>query len=160
MAQTKLGEAVDGILERLVVLEPLALPRTVHAVKHFFHTQSTHPYWVHRLEGIEPRERSGNQVLSYELRLMLRLVYEDLTADWTGAIEEGAVVEAADVVAFFDSHHRLAVESDPALRQPPRWVGPRGLTISAGPLGVYPLYDTLKHLGIEFRLTVPITVGP
>ena len=159
MTLTPLGEAVDGILDRLVILEPLALPTTVDAVKHFYHTQATWPYWTHRFDGLVPRERSGYAVQSYDLSLVLRLVYGHLTADFQGTVAQTAVVDAADIVGFFAAHHRLAVESDPDLRQPPRWIG-GGVTISAGAQGVFAPIDGLSQIGIEFRLTVPIIVSP
>jgi hypothetical protein len=162
MAETNLGEAVDGILDRLVVLEPIALPATRDAVKYFFHSQSTWPYWVHRLEGLTPgATQHDDRVSRFELRLLLRLVYGHLTADWQGGIEQGAVVDAADIVAFFVRNKRLAIEesTDVTLRKAPRWLHPDGVTITAGALGVYPLSDSLHHIGVEFRLTVPITVS-
>jgi hypothetical protein len=159
MALTPLGQAVDGILDRLVVLEPLALPTTKDAVKHFFHTQATWPYWTHRFDGLVPRERSGQSVLSYDLSLVLRLVYGHLASDFKGTVAQTAVVDAADVVGFFTRHHRLAVESDPALRQPPRWIG-GGIVISAGAQGIFSPIDSIAQIGIEFRMTIPITVSP
>ena len=162
MAQTHLGEAVDGILDRLVQLEPLALPETRDAVKYFFHSQSTWPYWVHRLEGLTPgATQHDTRVSRFELRLLLRIVYGHWTADWQGGIEQGAVVDAADVVAFFVRNNRLAIEdsTDVTLRKAPRWLHPDGVTIFAGALGVYPLTDNLQQIGIEFRLTVPINVN-
>lgn len=157
--QSNLGLAAQGVLERVVALEMLALPGT-NAVPYPWYRQDSWPYWTNWTNGLTPQRGDQKSVQRADYSIELRLVAGHLSSTYEGQIQYDAALMVADVVAFFVRHDRLAVPDaeDTALRKPPRWTAPQGHTFRAGRLGFFEMGDVVQVFQ-SFIIDVPLNVN-
>ena len=158
--QSNLGLAAQGVLERVVALQRLALPDSTNAVPYPYYRQEAWPYWTNWTNGLTPQRGDDKNVQRADYSIEMRLVVGHLSSTYEGQIQYDASLMVADVVAFFTRHDRLAVPTaeDTTLRKPPRWTAPQGHTVRAGRMGFFEMGEIVQVYQ-SFVIDVPLTVN-
>lgn len=138
-ATSTLGQAVEGVMARLVALEMLAVPSCKNAVPYIYHVQSSWPYWTNTVLRLVPELAGDRTVTAFTLVAEMRLVFGHMTSVYDGGFEAESALTMADVVAYFVKHARLAVPDaeDASLHKPPRWLSPVPVVVRAEGVRAY-----------------------
>lgn len=149
-----------NVLERVLVMELLAVPDATAAFKRWIEFQQQPPFWVNR-PGPVPSPSGADKMPTYELSPTMRLVlayHHDVIREdeVDGNIQERAWDYQADVMAYFERYRRL----DPPGHAPVAHLGHAPVTIDC-PIGLdlkmLPLSRSV-YLAMDFELVVPVTV--
>lgn len=161
-AQSNLGLAVQGMLERLAALQMLVWPDVKNAVPYPLHEQNSWPYWTNSFEGLSPNIPVGDRrAVGFAFDVEMHLALGQVASLYDAQMQIDALLMSADVVAWFTARPRLADPSadDVTLHTPPRWIAPSGITVRAGRLNFAPNDTNTYDVFVLFPLTVPIHVG-
>ena len=154
-----LRDAYEGVLNRIVLLQPLALPDTKNALPNPFHTQETWPYWTTRPGvAIPVRNHQGSRAVQpYDFDFIMRVVWGHLTSGFDGVLEVESFLDSAEILHYFTKHDMLADESavDSDLHTPPRYLSPVATVITTDPVSFFSV-GTVWQIATEFTLTATI----
>lgn len=165
----KLQTVVGTVIDRVVALEPLAVPAAAYATKRWVEFRQDVPYWCNRVAGIsraEGPEDLPEYVLTIQMRLILTyqagVVRED-NIDGNAQVKAWEYIPAA--VRYFEQHRDLTPlvldEEEEPLFTRLTHIDPSRVHISCPrgmDLQVLPLTRSI-YLSADFELTVPIMVG-
>lgn len=161
-AASRLGQAVDGILQRLTALQMLAVPDCKNAVPHPFHVQDTWPYWLNWYDGVTPHVQGDRTVTAHTLAVEMRLVLGHVSSVHEATFQYDSLLAAVDVAAYFERCPHLADSQadDAALHTPPCWMGPSGIILEPGGLTFGDsITPSVMLLYVRYDIRVPITIG-
>jgi len=155
--------AVDAVIDRLVVLEPLSLAQaysgTVGAYKQWLYNSPSFPYWTNRVRSV--REESAQHQTQLNALARLNLAHTagaNRIMDGTEDVQELAWQFVPEVIAYFAAiRTTLAPAGYAAIANigRPHGVGvtcPAGLDYALNP------YTGAEALYIDFEITVPISI--
>jgi hypothetical protein len=153
-----LQTAVDGIIARLVLMEPLAVAAVytgTTATDQWLVTNATFPCWVNKSRGLR---RVGDQkwVLSVTARLWLAHIAQATYGSSTSPQANSFLAEAA-VLGYFEDHWGLDVTGQTAVS----YLAAERITITS-PRGldyVNAVQPAMEGLFIDFEIDVPIQLS-
>lgn len=150
----------SNVLERVLVMELLAVPDATAALSQWINFEPQPPFWLNR-PGPVPSPSGADKMPTYELSLIMRLAlayHHDVIRedDIDGNVQERAWGYQVAVMAFFERYSRL----DPPGHTPVAHLGREPVTIDC-PIGLdlkmLPLSRSV-YLAMDFELVVPVTV--
>ncbi|HML22092.1 MAG TPA: hypothetical protein PKD09_10600 [Aggregatilinea sp.] len=149
--------ALDGVLDRLVLLERKALPDAKNAVRYEVYVQHNVPYWTNRVGNWQKASGSGSTAL-WIVTIHPRLVMGHLTEGYEGTNQSQGPLLIAQAVEYFDVHNHLIDLDDEATSDPVRWLAPEPIRIGGGRTGYSAIAKTTQHVA-ELDLTVTLAVS-
>lgn len=155
-----LETAVDNVIDRLLLLEPLAYSPATYATMRWIEIRGDTPYWVNRIASLTV---SGSEsVPEYLLVVQMRLILSYQQAvmvenDIDGNPQVKAWAAVPRVIRYFEDNRALDKAGSTALTHIDAArvtiACPRGLDLQVLPLSREIL------LSVDFELTVPLFVG-
>jgi hypothetical protein len=152
-----LQTAVDGIVARLILMEPLAvapIQASVPATDQWIVTTTVVPYWANKSRGLR-KVGDRKWTLSVTARLWLAHLPQATYGDSTSPQANSFLYEAA-VLGYFEDHRDLAVTGQANLHylgEPLTITSPRGLDY------VNAVQPIMEGLFIDFELDIPIQLS-
>lgn len=159
---------VGNLFDRVVALEPLAVPDAPYASKRWVDYHADVPYWCNRLAALNV---NGSESLpTYELMIQMRLIltYQSGVVredDLDGNAQVKAWGYVPEVIRYFETHRDLTPlvldeEGDPVYSDL-TYIDAARVRIACNrglDLQVMPLTRSI-YLSVDFELTVPLRIG-
>ncbi len=153
--------AVEAIRDRVLIMQPLAVPDAAFATMRWVEFRQTPPYWCNKISGAGAAE-SSDAFPVYPLNITMRLIlayHQKLQRedDIDGNIQEKAWGYIASTLRYFERYRLL---NPPGYADNLR-LSPDGCTITC-PIGLdlkqLPLSQSI-YLCVDFNLAVPVDIG-